>query len=112
MSSPTVPQVIHEARQAEDQAAQFAQILAAVQAVQAANQATAPAPHAACICTHEKAGRSGGVSAGKVAAWLAGGTACACVLTALFLAVALVAIAVTVGGCVSYLLVREIRKGK
>jgi ferric-dicitrate binding protein FerR (iron transport regulator) len=105
--SANLTQAVADARQAEDQAAQFAQILAVVQAVNAATPA-APA-HAACSCSHEKAG---GRSAGTVAAWVAGGAACACVLTGLFLAIALVAVAVTVGGCVSYLLVREIRKGK
>ena len=103
-------QAVADAKQAEDQTAQFAQILAVVQAVQAATQAaTAPAAHGACSCSHEKAG---GRTARKTAAWIAGGAACACVLTGLFLAIALVAVAVTVGGCVSYLLIREIRKGK
>lgn len=105
--SDNLVQAVADARQAEDQAAQFAQILAVVQAVQAA--APAPAAHAACSCSH---GKAGGSSAGKVAAWVAGGAACACVLTGLFLAIALTAVAVTVGGCVSYLLIRQIRKGK
>lgn len=106
--SANLTQAVTDARQAEAQAAQFAQILAVVQAVNAAATPAAPA-HAACSCSHEKAG---GRTAGKTAAWIAGGAACACVLTGLFLAIALTAIAVTVGGCVSYLLVREIRKGK
>jgi|SRR5690606_41735322 len=104
--STDLAQAVADAREAEDQAQQIAQILAVVQAAQAA---TAPAAHGACSCSH---GKAGGPSAGKVAAWVAGGTACACVLTGLFLAIALTAIAVTVGGCVSYLLVRQIRKGK
>ncbi|GHD83531.1 hypothetical protein [Streptomyces goshikiensis] len=105
--SANIAQAVADARAAEANTEQIAQILAVVQAVQAATPA--PAAHAACSCSTQKAG---GSSAGKVAAWIAGGAACACVLTALFLAVALVAVAVTVGGCVSYLLIREIRKGK
>ena len=104
--SANLAQAVADVREAEGQAAQIAQILAVVQAVQAAT----PAAHspAACSCsTHNKPRRS----VGTVAAWVAGGAACACVLTGLFLAIALVAVAVTVGGCVSYLLVREIRKG-
>ena len=105
MSTNALAQAVADVRAAEDQAAQIAQILAVVQAAQAA----VPAP-AACGCsTHPAAPRR---SARTTAAWVAGGTACACVLTGLFLAVALVAVAVTVGGCVGYLLVREIRKGK
>ncbi|MEU3148434.1 hypothetical protein [Streptomyces sp. NPDC006999] len=97
-------QAVADARQAEANSAQIAQILAVVQAVQAAT----PAAHspAACSCSH---GKAGGPSAGKVAAWVVGGAACACVLTGLFLAIALTAVAVTVGGCVSYLLIRQIR---
>lgn len=103
--STDLTQAVADARQAETQAATLAQILAMVQAA----QATTPAP-AACSCsTHAPAPRR---SAGKTAAWIAGGAACACVLTGLFLAVALVAVAVTVGGCIGYLLIREIRKGK
>ncbi|MEV6332984.1 hypothetical protein [Streptomyces sp. NPDC051909] len=105
--SANLAQAVADARAAEANTEQIAQILAVVQAVQAA--APAPTAHAACSCSH---GKAGGRSTGKVAAWVAGGAACACVLTALFLAVALVAVAVTVGGCVSYLLIREIRKGK
>jgi ferric-dicitrate binding protein FerR (iron transport regulator) len=105
--SANLAQAVADARAAEDQAAQIAQILAVVQAVQAA----APAGHspAACSCSSTHEPRR---STGKVVAWVAGGTACACVLTAMFLAVALVAVAVTVGGCIGYLLIREIRKGK
>lgn len=106
--SASIAQAVTDARQVEDQAAQIAQILAVVQAVQAANP---PAVHAACGCSHGTAGAPARRSAGTVAAWVAGGAVCACVLAGLFLAVALVAVAVTVGGCVSYLLVREIRKG-
>ena len=104
--SANLAQAVADVRAAEDQSARIAEILAVVQAVQAA----APAGHApaACSCSTHAPRRS----TGKVAAWVAGGAACACVLTALFLAVALVAVAVTVGGCVSYLLIREIRKGK
>ncbi|ROQ22694.1 hypothetical protein EDD98_7721 [Streptomyces sp. PanSC19] len=101
-------QAVTDARQAEAQAAQIAQILAVVQAA----QAVAPTGHGACSCSTHTAPRR---SAGTTAAWLAGGAACACVLIGLFLAVALVAVAVTVGGCVSYLLIRQIRtdrKGK
>lgn len=98
---------VAEARAAEANSEQIAQILAVVQAVQAA--VPAPAAHTACSCSH---GTTSSRSAGKVAAWVAGGAACACVLTGLFLAIALTAIAVTVGGCVSYLLIRQIRKGK
>lgn len=105
--STDLTQAVAEARQAEANSAQIAQILAVVQAVQAATPV--PAAHTACGCSHHG---SSGRSAGKVAAVVAGGAACACVLTALFLAVALVAVAVTVGGCVSLLLIREIRKGK
>ncbi|MFH9894397.1 hypothetical protein ACH4OQ_38450 [Streptomyces luteogriseus] len=98
-------QAVTDARRAEDQAATIAQILAVMQAA----QATTPAP-AACSCsTHAPAPRR---STGKTAAWVAGGAVCACVLTGMFLAIALAAIAVTVGGCISYLLYREIRKGK
>ncbi|NEC27657.1 hypothetical protein G3I20_14075 [Streptomyces sp. SID8111] len=100
-------QAVADARAAEANTEQIAQILAVVQAVQAA--APAPAAHTACSCSH---GKAGGRSAGKVAAWVAGGAAACCVLTGLFLAIALTAIAVTVGGCVSYLLIRQIRKGK
>ena len=107
MSAVDIRQAVADVRAAEDQSARIAEILAVVQAVQAAT----PAAHspAACSCsTHNKPRRS----AGTVAAWVAGGAACACVLTGLFLAVALTAVAVTVGGCVSYLLLRQIRKGK
>ncbi|MGJ5954447.1 hypothetical protein [Streptomyces neyagawaensis] len=105
MSAVDIRQAVADARAAEDQAAQIAQILAVVQAAQAA----VPAP-AACSCSnHGPAPRR---SAGTTAAWVAGGAACACVLSGLFLAVALVAVAVTVGGCIGYLLIREIRKGK
>jgi len=108
MSTNALAQAVADARAAEDQSARIAEILAVVQAVQAATPA--PAAHGACSCSsHGTAPRR---SAGTVAAWVAGGAACACVLTGLFLAIALVAVAVTVGGCVSYLLVREIRKGK
>lgn len=99
-----VVQAVADAREAEDQAQQIAQILAVVQAAQAAT----PTAQHGCSCSAQKSGRS----AGTVAAWVVGGVACACVLTGLLLAVALVAVAVTVGGCVSYLLIREIRKGK
>lgn len=107
MSTNALAQAVADVRAAEDQAAQIAQILAVVQAAQAAVPAPAPA---ACSCSHghDKPRRS----AGTVAAWIAGGSACACVLTGLFLAVALTAIAVTTGGCISYLLLRQIRKGK
>lgn len=107
MSAVDIRQAVAAARESEAQAAQIAQILAVVQAVQAATPA--PAAHAACSCSH---GKAGGRSTGKVAAWVAGGAAACCVLTGLFLAVALTAVAVTVGGCVSYLLIRQIRKGK
>ncbi|HEY8981736.1 MAG TPA: hypothetical protein VIU15_19390 [Streptomyces sp.] len=106
MSAVDIRQAVTEARAAEANTERIAEILAVVQAVQAA---ATPAAHAACSCPTHAAPRR---SAGTVAAWVAGGAACACVLTALFLAVALVAVAVTVGGCVSYLLIREIRKGK
>ncbi|MER6094204.1 hypothetical protein [Streptomyces bluensis] len=107
MSTNTLAQAVADARAAEDQAARIAEILAVVQAVQAATPANSA--HGACSCsTHAEPRRS----SGKVAAWVAGGTVCACVLTAMFLAVALVAVAVTVGGCIGYLLIREIRKGK
>lgn len=103
--STDLTQAVADARQAETQAATIAQILAVVQAAQAAT----PAP-AACSCsTHAPAPRR---SAGQTAAWVAGGAAACCVLTGMFLAIALTAIAVTVGGCVSYLLIRQIRKGK
>lgn len=105
--SANLAQAVADARAAEANTEQIAQILAVVQAVQAA--VPAPAAHAACSCSTRGKPRR---SAGTVAAWVAGGAACACVLTGLFLAVALVAVAVTVGGCVSYLLIREIRKGK
>lgn len=105
--SANLAKAVADARAAEANTERIAEILAVVQAVQAA-AAPAPAAHAACGCSHGNSGRS----PGKVAAWVAGGAACACVLTGLFLAVALVAVAVTVGGCVSYLLIREIRKGK
>ncbi|MFJ2568626.1 hypothetical protein ACIO02_37920 [Streptomyces sp. NPDC087568] len=112
MSAVDIRQAVADVRAAEAQSDRIAEILAVVQAVQAAT-ATAQAP-AACSCSHGHDARPRR-SAGQVAAWVAGGTACACVLTALFLAVALVAVAVTVGGCVSYLLIRQIRadrKGK
>lgn len=104
MSAVDIRQAVADVRESEAQAAQIAQILAVVQAVNAAT----PATHspAACSCSH---GKAGGPSAGKVAAWVVGGAACACVLTGLFLAIALTAVAVTVGGCVSYLLIRQIR---
>ncbi len=103
--STDLTQAVADARQAETQAATIAQILAVVQAA----QATTPA-HGSCSCSnHAPAPRR---SAGKTAAWVGAAAVCGCVLTGLFLAVALVAVAVTVGGCVSYLLIREIRKGK
>ncbi|WSB52267.1 hypothetical protein OHA00_33450 (plasmid) [Streptomyces cellulosae] len=107
MSAVDIRQAVADAREAEANTQRVAEILAVVQAVQAANPA--PAAHAACSCSH---GKAGGRSAGTVAAWIAGGAAACCVLTGLFLAIALTAIAVTVGGCVSYLLIRQIRKGK
>jgi ferric-dicitrate binding protein FerR (iron transport regulator) len=104
--STDLTQAVADVRQAETQAATIAQILAVVQAAQAA----VPAP-AACSCsTH--AAPAPRRSAGKTAAWIGGAAVCGCVLTGLFLAIALTAIAVTVGGCVSYLLIRQIRKGK
>jgi hypothetical protein len=109
--STDLTRAIADARQSEAQAEQIAQILAVVQAVQAATPAPAPA---ACSCSHGHTAKPRR-SAGTVAAWIAGGAACTCVLTGLFLAIALTAIAVTVGGCVSYLLIRQIRadrKGK
>ncbi|GAA3538853.1 hypothetical protein GCM10010233_65550 [Streptomyces pseudogriseolus] len=103
--STDLTQAVADARQAETQAATIAQILAVVQAAQAAT----PAP-AACSCsTHAPAPRR---SAGKTAAWVGAAAVCGCVLTGMFLAIALAAIAVTVGGCIGYLLIREIRKGK
>lgn len=110
MSAVDIRQAVADARAAEANTEQIAQILAVVQAVQAA--APASAAHGACSCSHGNAPRR---SAGTTAAWVAGGAACACVLVGLFLAIALTAIAVTVGGCVSYLLIRQIRadrKGK
>jgi ferric-dicitrate binding protein FerR (iron transport regulator) len=104
--STNLAQAVAAVRESETQAAQIAQILAVLQAVQAATPAAHPP--AACSCSTQTTPRR---STGKVAAWVVGGAACVCVLTGLFLAIALVAVAVTVGGCVSYLLVREIRKG-
>ena len=109
--SANLTQAVADAKQAEDQAAQFAQILAVVQAVQAANQATAPATHGACSCSHGH-GKAGGWSAGKTVAVVGGGAACVCVLTGMFLAIALVGLAFIIGGPIGYLLMREIRKGK
>lgn len=107
MSAVDIRQAVADARAAEANSERIAEILAVVQAVNAATPA-APA-HAACSCSHGKAGSR---PAGTVAAWIAGGAAACCVLTGLFLAIALTAIAVTVGGCVAYLLIRQIRKGK
>lgn len=105
--STDLAQAVADARAAEDQAAQIAQILAVVQAVNAASPA--PAAHAACSCSH---GKAGGWTTGKTVAVVAGGAACACVLTGMFLAIALVGLAFIIGGPIGYLLVREIRKGK
>lgn len=107
MSTNALAQAVADARAAEDQSARIAEILAVVQAVQAATPT--PAAHGSCSCSDQAKPRR---SAGTVAAWVAGGAACACVLTSLFLALALAAVALTVGFTVSYLLVREIRKGK
>lgn len=104
--STDLTQAVADARQAETQAETLAQILAVVQAAQAATPA-----HGSCSCsTH--AAPAPRRSAGQTAAWVGGAVVCGCVLTGLFLAVALVAVAVTVGGCIGYLLIREIRKGK
>lgn len=108
MNAPDLSQAVTEARAAEAHTAQVAQILAVLQATQAANAAPAPA---ACSCSHSHQQKPG-VSGKTVAAWLAGGAVCATTLTGMFLAIALVAGAVTICGCVGYLLVREIRKGK
>ncbi|MEU6012335.1 hypothetical protein [Streptomyces sp. NPDC047453] len=113
MSAVDIRQAVADVRAAEAQSDRIAEILAVVQAVQAAT-ATAQAP-AACSCSHGHDAPRPRRSAGTVAAWVGGVAVCGCVLTALFLAVALVAVAVTVGGCVSYLLIRQIRadrKGK
>ena len=99
-------QAVADARQAEANAVQIAQILAVVQAAQAATPA--PAAHAACSCSHGKAGGS----AGKTVALVAGAAGCVCVLTGMFLAVALTAVAVGVSATVLYLLWTQIRKGK
>ncbi|MFJ4008160.1 hypothetical protein ACIPWL_32600 [Streptomyces sp. NPDC090023] len=107
MSTVDIRQAVAEVRAAEASSERIAEILAVVQAVQAA--APAPAAHTGCSCSTPAKPRR---STGQVVAWIAGGAACACVLTGLFLAVALVAVAVTVGACVGYLLIREIRKGK
>ncbi|EFL04301.1 predicted protein [Streptomyces sp. SPB78] len=109
MSATDLATAITEARAAEADTARIAEILAVVQAVQAATPA--PAPHAACGCA-QHGGSAGARGSVPVGAWIAGGAACACVLTGLFLAVALVAVAVAVAAPVAYLLVREIRKGK
>lgn len=104
MSATDLTKAIADARQAEDQTARIAEILAVVQAAQA------PAPqHAACSCSQPK---SGGWSTGKTVAVVGGGAACACVLTGMFLAIAVVAAALIVCGPIGYLLMREIRKGK
>ncbi|GAA3909193.1 hypothetical protein [Streptomyces lannensis] len=105
--STDLTRAIADVRQAEAQAAQIAQILAVVQAAQAAQ--AAPAAPAACSCSHHAPARRSG---GKTAAVVAAGAAGVCVLTGMFLAIALAAVAVGVSATVLYLLWREIRKGK
>lgn len=105
MSTVDIRQAVADARDAEANTAQIAQILAVVQAAQAAT----PAP-AACSCSH--GGHKDRRSKGQTVALVAGGAACACVLTGMFLAIALVAVATIVAAPIGYLLVREIRKGK
>ncbi|MFZ3599862.1 hypothetical protein [Streptomyces sp. BH104] len=106
MSATDLTKAIAEARAAEDQSARLAEIIAVVQATQAA---TAPAAnHHACSCSTQKSGPS----AGTVAAWVAGGCGACFVLTGMFLAIALVAIAATVAAPIGYKLVRQIQKGK
>ncbi|MBK3647255.1 hypothetical protein [Streptomyces sp. MBT33] len=107
MSAVDIRQAVADARAAEANSERIAEILAVVQAVQAA--APAPAAHAACSCSH---GKAGGWSAGKTVAVVGGGAACVCVLTGMFLAIALVGLAFIIGGPIGYLLMREIRKGK
>ena len=58
MSVDLVQAAVADVRRSEDQALQLAQILAVVQAAQSA--APAPAAHAACSCSHGKAGGSAG----------------------------------------------------
>jgi len=109
--SANLAQAVADARAAEANSERIAEILAVVQAVQAAAAPApaAPAAHGACSCSH---GKAGGWSAGKTVAVVGGGAACVCVLTGMFLAIALVAVAVMVAAPIGYLLVREIRKGK
>jgi hypothetical protein len=107
--SANLAQAVADARAAEANTERITEILAVVQAVQAATQATAPAAHGACSCSH---GKAGGWSAGKTVAVVGGGAACVCVLTGMFLAIALVGLAFIIGGPIGYLLMREIRKGK
>ncbi|MFD8903191.1 hypothetical protein [Streptomyces ardesiacus] len=107
MSTVDIRQAVADARDAEANTAQIAQILAVVQAAQAATPAPA---QAACSCSH--GGHKDRRSKGQTVALVAGGAACACVLTGMFLAIALVAVATIVAAPIGYLLVREIRKGK
>jgi len=109
--SANLAQAVADARAAEANSERIAEILAVVQAVQAAAAPApaAPAAHGARSCSH---GKAGGWSAGKTVAVVGGGAACVCVLTGMFLAIALVAVAVMVAAPIGYLLVREIRKGK
>ncbi|MBZ6296107.1 hypothetical protein KVH09_36720 [Streptomyces olivaceus] len=107
MSTVDIRQAVADVRESEVQVAQIAQILAVVQAAQAA--APAPAAPAACSCSH--GGYKDRRSKAQTVALVAGGAACACVLTGMFLAIALVAVATIVAAPIGYLLVREIRKG-
>lgn len=106
MSATDLSKAIAEARAAEDQTARIAEIVAVVQAAQAAT--TSAQPHHACSCSTPKSGPS----TGTVAAWVAGGCGACLVLTGMFLAISLVAIAVIVAAPIGYTLIRKIQKGK
>lgn len=106
MSTDLQNAIIEAKRQQE-----FAALVAAV--VQQLPATAAPAPvqqHVGCGCGHQAAPAAPRSNVRPLViggAVLVGG----CVLTGLFLAVALASVAITVSVLVAYLLVREVRKG-
>jgi hypothetical protein len=109
MSATDLHKAIAEVKQQQELAALVAAVLQQLPAV-----AAPPAPlqqHSGCGCQHgHPAVPTSRSSLRPVAiggAVVVGG----CVLTAMFLAVALASVAVAVGALVAFLLVREVRKG-
>lgn len=99
-----------DARDAELQSARYAVMLATFQ-LQQLQQQTPQTPGCACHQQHRHGAPVRGRSVGRTLAVAGGVAVCGCVLTGLFLAVALTAVAVGVSALVMLFLVREIRRG-